>query len=156
MIDDKLTRRSFFGVLAGLVAIGCAKGEKSNIGKKQPVAVQAFEFEETGIGDLGRGLRSGEYTARYIVEKYIERIEKMDREGPELRAVLELNPDAAIIAEKFNQELRSGIDRGPLHGIPVMIKDNIDTADRMSTTGGSLALKGSIANQGRSSSVKLT
>jgi amidase len=145
MVDYKLTRRGFFGVSAALAATGCAKGEKTNGGEKRPAAAQAFEFEEMSIADLGRRLRTKEYTAKYIVEKHIERVEKMDREGPELRAVLELNPDAVTIAEKLDREFQSGINRGPLHGIPIMIKDNIDTADRMSTTAGSLALKGSVA-----------
>jgi len=89
-------------------------------------------------------MREGRYTARAITELYIRRIEALDRRGPELRHVLEINPDALEIAERLDAERRAGRVRGPLHGIPVLLKDNIDTHDRMTTTAGSLALEGSI------------
>jgi amidase len=87
-------------------------------------------------------MSSGKWTARSLVEKYLERIEVMDRRGPELRSVIEINPDASAIAEALDKERKEKGARGPLHGVPILIKDNIDTADRMATTAGSLALVG--------------
>ena len=84
-------------------------------------------------------------TSRAAVERYLERIEAIDRSGPSLNSVIEINPDALAIADQLDQERRSGGPRGPLHGVPVLIKDNIDTGDRMQTTAGSLALVGAPA-----------
>jgi amidase len=102
---------------------------------------------ELTILDMQQQMRDGSLTARRLVEQYLERIERIDRDGPRLNAVIELNPDALPIADALDLERKSGSTRGPLHGIPVLIKDNIDTADRMSTTAGSLALEGSIAER---------
>ncbi|MEJ2503566.1 MAG: amidase, partial [Gemmatimonadota bacterium] len=97
------------------------------------------------MAELQDALETGEATSRAITEAYLARIDAVDRAGPELRAILELNPDALAIADSLDAERRAGRLRGPLHGIPVVLKDNIDTADRMTTTAGSLALEGSIA-----------
>jgi len=104
-----------------------------------------FKLEELSITDLGAAMRRGEYSARSITELYLERIEQIDRSGPALNSVIEVNPDALVMADRLDEERRGGRTRGPLHGIPLLIKDNIDTADRMSTTAGSLALQGSTA-----------
>ena len=88
-------------------------------------------------------MRSGRFTARSLAEKYLARIEAIDRQGPTLRAVIEVNPDALALADALDAERKQKGPRGPLHGIPVLIKDNIATADRMETTAGSLALVGS-------------
>ena len=103
-------------------------------------AARAFEFEETTIAELQEGMRAGKLTAREIAEKYLDRIEKFDRKGPRLNSIIELNPDALSIAAELDRERKTKGARSPLHGIPVLIKDNIDTADRMRTTAGSLAL----------------
>jgi amidase len=92
-------------------------------------------------------MRDGTLTARGLTEHYLARIEAVDRSGPHLNAVMELNPDALAIADALDVERRASGPRGLLHGIPVLLKDNIDTADRMTTTAGSLALAGSIAAQ---------
>ena len=97
------------------------------------------------MAQLQEGLAAGRFTARQLVDLYSSRIEQIDRNGPALRSIIELNPDAASIADTLDMERKAGKVRGPLHGIPVVIKDNIDTADRMMTTAGSLALEGSIA-----------
>jgi amidase len=102
-------------------------------------------MEEMTVLDLQEKMSSGEMTAFSIVEAYLERIEKLDKQGPTINAVIELNPDAPAIAEALDKERQAGKLRGPLHGIPILIKDNIDTHDRMQTTSGSLALEGSIA-----------
>ena len=107
-------------------------------------SVAAFELEEATVADLQKRMSSGADTARTLAEKYIARIEAVDRRGPTLRAVLEINPDALSIAAGLDAERKAGKVRGPLHGIPVLIKDNVGTADRMQTTAGSLALVGAI------------
>ncbi len=104
---------------------------------------QVPDLDEKTIGDLAEGMKSGRYTARSIAESYIARIEAVDRKGPALHCVIELNPDALSIADALDRERKEKGPRGPLHGIPVLIKDNIDTSDRMGTTAGSLALVGS-------------
>src|SRR5207237_7253129 len=106
---------------------------------------QTFDLDETTIRTLADDQQSGRRTARQITSEYLARIAAIDRTGPSLHAVLELNPDALAIADALDAERRTGRVRGPLHGVPVLIKDNIDTADRMTTTEGSLALEGSIA-----------
>src|SRR5688500_1450508 len=103
----------------------------------------AFELEESTITELQQGLQSGKYTTKALVEKYTDRINDIDKKGPTLRSVIELNPDAESIAATLDRERKDRGARGPLHGIPILLKDNIDTADRMMTTAGSLALVGS-------------
>src|SRR5215472_9688790 len=105
--------------------------------------VRPFELDEITIGELQDGMKSGRFTSRLLVEKYSERIDEIDKSGPRVNAIIEMNPDALAIAEALDRERRANGPRGPLHGIPVLIKDNIDTADRMMTTAGSLALVGS-------------
>ncbi len=100
-----------------------------------------------GIRELQRSMNAGEVTARRLVERYERRIDAVDRNGPRLNSILEPNPDAESIAEKLDEERAHGRTRGPLHGIPLILKGNIDTADRMTTTAGSLALAGSIPPQ---------
>jgi amidase len=104
--------------------------------------VKPFELDEVTIDMLQGGIKSGQYTAHSITEKYLERIEEIDRRGPTVNSVIELNPEALAIAESLDRERREKGPRGPLHGIPILIKDNIDTADKMMTTAGSLALVG--------------
>ena len=103
-----------------------------------------FELEEVTIAQLQAGMASGRYTAKHVVELYLERIAAMDRTGVALQSILETNPEAIALAEALDQERAAKGARGPLHGVPVLLKDNIDTADRMTTTAGSLALEGSI------------
>jgi amidase len=98
------------------------------------------ELEEITIGALQDGMTSGRWTSRAIVTSYLNRIEAIDKHGPMINSIIELNPDALAIADALDRERKAGHIRGPLHGIPVVIKDNIDTADRMATSAGSLAL----------------
>ena len=111
----------------------------------QAPRVAPFDLEEATIADLQRRMESGQDTARSLVDKYLARIEAVDRHGPELRSVIETNPDAVTIADGLDAERRAGRLRGPMHGIPILIKDNIATGDRMLTTAGSLALAGAPA-----------
>ena len=102
-----------------------------------------FELHEVTVAQLQHAMASGEQTARSITEHYLQRIDELNRQGPELRAIIETNPAALTIADELDRERRVQGPRGPLHGIPVVLKDNIDTADDMATTAGSLALEGS-------------
>ncbi|HEY7409164.1 MAG TPA: amidase [Vicinamibacteria bacterium] len=107
----------------------------------------AFELEEVGLDDLQKRMAEGSLSARALTQAYLERIAALDGQGPTLRSVLETNPEALAVAEALDAERRAKGARGPLHGIPVLLKDNVDTADRMTTTAGSLALEGSIPAQ---------
>ena len=135
-----LSRRQLVaaGVAGGLVA-----AVRPAIASLAAAPGRPFELDEATIVDLQEGMRTGRLTARAIAEKYLARIEALDRSGPTLRSVIELNPDALAIADALDRERREKGPRGALHGIPVLVKDNIDTADRMATTAGSLALVGS-------------
>jgi len=141
-------RRSFLATsVTGsiLAAVTSSSTRAEGLKDKQPVVASDHEFElhELSISDLQQGLESGKFTARSLVEKYLAQIEAIDRDGPGLASVIEVNPDALSIADKLDAERGAKGSRGPLHGIPVLIKDNIDTADKMATTAGSLALVGS-------------
>lgn len=105
--------------------------------------VTAFELDELTIDDLGKGLREGKWTCRELTELYLQRITDTNRAGPALASVLQRNPDALAIADQLDNERKNGKWRGPLHGIPILLKDNIDTADKMNTSAGSLALANS-------------
>jgi len=112
------------------------------------VEIKPFELDEVTIADLQAGMQSGKFTARSLVEKYTARIFEIDKHGsgdrgPGLNSIIEMNRDALSIAETLDQERKARGPRGPLHGVPVLIKDNIATADGMMTTAGSLALVGS-------------
>lgn len=103
-----------------------------------------FELEELTISELQEGMKAGRFTARGLTETYLKRIDAIDKKGPVINCVIEINPDAMSIADAMDRERKNQDLRGPLHGIPVLIKDNIATHDRMMTTAGSLALVGSM------------
>ena len=131
------------------VALAPALGAAREVTATKPSAqVKPFELEEITISELQDGMKSGRFTARSLVEQYLARIDEIDtphtdKRGPAVNAIIEMNPDALSIADSLDAERKAKGPRGPLHGIPVLIKDNIDTADRMMTTAGSLALVGS-------------
>ena len=132
-------------VLAGVgTAILPALAAARELPKLEPAApeVPTFELDEISISELQDGMKSGEYTAHSLAEKYLGRIQSLDKQGPAINSIIEINPDALAIADAMDKERHSGKLRGPLHGIPTLIKDNIDTADKMMTTAGSLALVG--------------
>lgn len=140
--NDPQSRRNFLKTSLSAGMLAAVAGRPPAL--PGPVRSEpAFELEETRIADLLEGQKSGRYTARSIVELYLKRIEEIDRQGPVLGSVIEVNPDALSIADSLDRERAEKGVRGPLHGIPVLIKDNIDTSDRMATTAGSLALVGS-------------
>jgi len=138
------SRREFLAIsAAGTVAVTASvRPRPAGPPARRPADV---DIEEATIANLQRDMASGALTAASLAAAYLQRIEAIDRSGPTLRSVIELNPDAVAIAERLDAERKAGSVRGPLHGIPVLIKDNIATHDRMSTTAGSLALDGIIA-----------
>ncbi|MYE35218.1 MAG: amidase, partial [Gemmatimonadales bacterium] len=154
----EMDRRTFLGtgVAAGaLLSLGgCAPRDddpgSGSVGLGDDASareVTDFALDEITIDEVHAGMRSGEYTCRSITQMYLERIEALNRQGPRLFAVLETNPDAIGIADELDREFQASGPRGPLHGIPILLKDNVDTADGMTTTAGSTALLGSVAPQ---------
>src|SRR4026208_380266 len=125
-----MKRRDFLHTTAATCALAMARPASAF----EPLP--ASELDELTLTDLQQGLRSGKYTSKELVEKYTDRINDIDRKGPALRSVIELNPDAESIAVALDRERKERGARGPLHGIPMLLKDNIDTADRMMTTAG--------------------
>jgi len=117
---------------------GCTKGPDGH--DQQATLPDSFALDGITVEQLQEKLKLGEYTSEEIVKLYLDRIAQIDKSGPGLHSVLETNPDALSIARALDAERASGHIRGPLHGIPVMLKDNIDTGDKMLTTAGSLAL----------------
>ena len=132
---------------AALTGSACAPSDRDRDGQPgvAPTPVEGgFELEEVTVAELGRQMAAEERTSREITELYLDRIEALDDQGPRLRSVIETNPDALEIAEELDRERVGGNVRGPLHGVPILLKDNIATADRTTTTAGSLALEGSV------------
>jgi len=134
---------------AGLSSVLVASCNSTNKPVKEETAsigaVPDFELNEESITSLQEKISAGKYNSEQITKLYLDRIDAIDKKGPMLNSVIEINPDAMNIAKAMDNERKSGKTRGPLHGIPVLIKDNIDTADKMQTTAGSLALEGHIA-----------
>lgn len=144
-----MKRRDFLrsGVISGALALSGAPfahaGEPAD-GLNGDSDTLEFDLDEMTIAGLQRDMISGRRSARSITRQYLGRIDQLDRRGLALHYVIETNPDALAIADALDAERRQGRLRGPLHGIPILLKDNIDTNDRMTTTAGSLALEGSI------------
>jgi amidase len=140
----RFVRKSISGVAGAALATVSARAKSPGPENNPPAA---FELDELTIADLQAGMSSGKYSAQSLVRKYLERIDDIDKHGPVVNSVIELNPDALANAETLDRERKAGRIRRPLHGIPVLIKDNIDTRGPMTTTAGSLALAGSIARE---------
>ena len=151
--ESSITRRAFVGAtVAGAIAFDASHAPHGRRPSALPAGVPptpppAFALDELTIGDLQSRMQSGAETAQSLATQYLARIDAIDKRGPAINAVIELNPDALSIAMQLDGERKAGTVRGPLHGIPVLIKDNIDTADRMHTTAGSMALAGNMAAQ---------
>jgi amidase len=149
-----LSRRAFIGGTAAATALVTLDSHAQApatrpAGQAAPAqAPKAFELEEATVVDLQAGMQSGKYTSQALTERYLARIQELDRKGGmPLLSVIELNPDALAIAAALDKERKEKGPRGPMHGIPVLIKDNIATADRMQTTAGSLALVGAVPSK---------
>ena len=153
---SEMNRRTFLGAgatagaLLSLGGCGASAGNSASdrdggADENVPGGLTDFALDEITIDEVHEGMRTGEHTCRSITEMYLDRIEALNRRGPRLFAVLEVNPDALEIADALDREFQASGPRGPLHGIPLLLKDNIDTADGMTTTAGSTALAGSVA-----------
>jgi amidase len=143
-----MNRRSFLRLAAyassAAIALPAVAGANRKMPAPQRIRVRSFALDEVTIDELRRRMAAGKASSVDLVKRYVARIKEIDRSGPALNSVIETNPDAFRIAEELDRERKSKGPRGPLHGIPVLLKDNIDTHDRMWTTAGSLALAGSI------------
>ena len=141
-----LKNSSVAGVsVAAVSLIGCK--EEATPKEKRAKADDSFDLNEITIDVLQQKMKSGEYSSAGITKLYLDRINSIDKAGPTLNSVIEVNPDAIIIATRMDEERKNGTVRGALHGIPVLIKDNINTADKMQTTAGAIALEENIAKK---------
>ena len=128
-----MNRRNFLGAAGALTAVW----------RSLPSAATDLDTSAPStLAEAAAAMEAGRLTARALTQMYLERIDALDRQGPALRAVLEVNPRALDIAADLDRERRAHGARGPLHGMPLLIKDNIETQDHMMTTAGSLALEG--------------
>jgi amidase len=144
-----MKRRNFIqniGLVGAAVPVLSACSSSTKNEETDANTSTSFPLSEITIDELQQKMSSGELTARAIAELYLKRIEAIDKSGPTINSVIELNPDALAIADAMDAERKAGKVRGPMHGIPVIIKDNIDSADKMMTTAGALALEGNIAS----------
>jgi amidase len=146
-MPDRISRRSFLkasgtagaaGALASAGTVASAAGAMAATDHDVP----SFPFEEATIAELQAAMESGRLSSRRLTHAYLRRIRQIDLSGIQLNSVIEVNPDALDIARELDAERRQGKVRGPLHGIPILVKDNFATRDRMETTAGSLALLG--------------
>ncbi|WNG60548.1 amidase [Archangium gephyra] len=147
-----LSRRTFLGGAAAASTLAAldvhAQPSPGNAAPASAPRAGSFELEEVTVSELQAAMQSGRFTSQGLAERYLARIQTLDREGEfPLKSVIELNPDALAIATALDEERKAKGPRGPLHGIPVLIKDNIGTADKMQTTAGSLALVGAVPSR---------
>jgi amidase len=152
-----MERRSFLASIAAAGAAAPLGNALSRVAARSARSVPPADLDLTDatVAELGRALGSGQVTSVDLVRFTLSRIAQLDRAGPALRAIIETNPEAESIAAALDAERKAKGPRGPLHGIPVVLKDNIDTADRMTTTAGSLALEGSVAPRDSSVAARL-
>ncbi len=129
-------------LLVGISTIACSSEKQ-----KTSQDFNNFPLLEKNVNDLQQDMQSGKYSSAELTRLYLDRIFKIDKNGPKVNSIIEINPDAVIIAEECDKERKEGKVRGPLHGIPILFKDNINTADKMVTSAGSLALANSIAQR---------
>ncbi|MFM9911792.1 MAG: amidase [Chitinophagaceae bacterium] len=145
-----MNRRNFLknssaaGLSVGAASI-IACNESNQVKKEEQISTDSFVLNEVTIDDLQQKMKSGTYSSVQITQLYLDRINAIDKAGSKLNSIIELNPDAIAIATELDAERKNGKVRSALHGIPVLIKDNIDTGDKMQTTAGALALEGHIA-----------
>ena len=142
-----MTRREFIQLTAAAGAVPALGQADSRDHVAPQSAPDHFELSEATIAQLRQSMEKGEQASQSLVEKYLDRITKLDHAGPSLHYVLEVNPDAHAQARAADDERKQGRTRGTLHGIPILLKDNLDTAGKMTTTAGSLALEGSVARE---------
>jgi amidase len=136
-----MPKPTFLMLLAMLYCISCKEPQKKNLNTGNG----EFWLNEMTISMLQKGYKEGKFTVSEVVSAYISRISEIDKAGPSLNSIIVLNPDAMQIAGELDRQLKQGEKTGPLFGVPVILKDNIDTHDRMATTAGATVLRNSIA-----------
>lgn len=136
-----IDRREFLASSAAAATVASQLGGCRPEAAKPPVSARpVFELDEITIAQLQDGVASGRFTSTAVTQQYLDRIAALDHSGPSVNSVIELNPEALVDAGRRDAERTAGKSRGPLHGVPVLLKDNIDTGDRMRTSAGSWAL----------------
>src|SRR4029453_15790417 len=150
VMPDRISRRSFLkasgtaGAAGALARAGTAAGAGAALAGETPHEGPSFPFGEATIAEVGAAMRSGRLSSRRLTQAYLRRIRRIDLSGIQLNSVIEGNPDRLDIAARLDAERRRGKARGPLHGVPILVKDNFATRDKMETTAGSLALLGAV------------
>src|SRR6056297_486243 len=139
--NNRITRQQRLLILAMIFLVAATACQQQSISSRE--SLNDFAYLEYSIDQLKKGYEEGDFTIEEVTRAYLSRIEAIDRDGPHLRSMIQVNPDAIAIAAERDRELRERKKRGPMHGIPVVLKDNLDTHDKMETTAGSRALKGS-------------
>ncbi len=139
-----ITKLSAIFITGAMVFLGCQSPVNTNIKTEEP---ENRWLEEMTITKLQQDYREGKYTISDVVSAYLDRIIEIDKDGPALNSIIEINPDAMLIAAELDKEMNEGKRRGPLHGVPVILKDNIDTHDRMPTTAGATVLRNSFPSK---------
>ena len=147
-----MDRREFLvaATVAATAGAGAGTGTGAGAGAEQSVPASAAaqphaaadSIEELSLADIAAAFAAGRLTSQQLTQNYLDRIDRLDRHGPNLRSVIETNPRALEIAAALDTERKARGARGPLHGVPVLIKDNVETSDHMMSTAGSLALQG--------------
>jgi len=140
----KFIQNTSLGVAAPIILQACTQSSENKV-QSESLTENAFALNEITIDELQKKMQSGELTSRSITEMYLNRIQEIDKSGPTINSIIEVNPDALAIADALDAERKSGKVRGPMHGVPVLIKDNINSGDKMLTTAGSIALEGNQA-----------
>ena len=141
-MKNRFAKHLLFYTVLTILIISCQTPDRDD---KKKVTVDTSWLEEMTISELQLGYKEGKYLIADVVSAYLDRIIELDKTGPGLNSIIMINPDALQIAEELDREMASGKIRGPLHGVPVVLKDNIDTGDKMPTTAGSTALRDSYA-----------
>lgn len=147
IVNSSLASLSFTSLWLNACNTASTGKDQKQAAAATDAADHSFDLEEITISGLQEKMQNGQYTSEAITQRYLDRIQAIDKNGPGIHSVIEVNPDALSIAKAMDQERKSGKVRGPLHGIPVLIKDNIDSADKMDTTAGSIALAGNKASK---------
>src|SRR5688500_2624755 len=136
-------KTSYYSILVTILFLSCQPTKPKT---SSSAGIYSFELEGMSVDDLQQKMQSGELSSHAIVQLYLDRIQLIDKNGTGVNSIIEINPDALTIADSLDVERKNNKVRGPLHGIPVLLKDNIDTDDKMHTTAGSLALGDNIAS----------
>ena len=150
MIKQSIKLTSLMLLITGISLTGCSSMEENTKNVKSKVVVADYRARgilAKSLPEIAEALKKGEIASQALVLLYLERINAIDKHGPTLQAVLSINPDVLAEAKKLDQMRAAGKLKGPLHGVPILLKDNIETVDNMATTAGALALKDNVTGR---------